>query len=293
MNRFGGTDDMKTNDFIKNILTVKDSLPRKQREFCDFLLENYHSIGLDSVSVIAKKASVGTTTVLRTISALGYNDFKDFKQSIHDCLLDLRTPTWWHFKNKDENLKSNPLTIQETWEEINYLQKLTLNENLISNIEGAVDIILKANVVNVLGLRTSKVAAILFENLINQFYPKVNQLSYDTHFVFDKIYHFNKGDILVVFALSPFTKMTLEAAKYCSDLGHPIILITDHNSSSIIPYADVVLQLLSNRNQYTMVPVISLIETLTIALGQKTADKSKKTLDDIGKLLVDKDIITL
>lgn len=284
---------MKTESFINNIILKKDSLPKQQRIFCNFLLENYYSIGLDSVSVMAQKASVGTTTVLRTVAALGYENFNDFKRDIHASVLELKTPYWYQFEDGSQNDSSQTESIENVWLEINQLHKLTLNEQLINNIEQAVEIILNANTTHVLGLRTSKAAAMLFENLVNGFYPNINQLSYDSHFVFDRIFNFKKGDVLLVIALSPFTKMTLDAAKYCHEQGHPIILITDHNSCSIIPFANIVLRTLSNKNQYSIVPVISLIETLTIALGKALATESRSTLDKIGKVLVEKEITTL
>ncbi len=277
-----------SDSLIERIVKTKNTLPKKQKAFCEFVLENYREIGLDSVNELSKKASVGTTTVLRTISALGYESFQEFKKDLHNFLMDLEKPVWWDFNSKDSSLS----VIEKSWNDINELQKITLNENLVVGINKTVELIKDSTRINVLGLRTSTVAAVYFENLINAFYPKVTQLSHDSHFIMEKIYHMQKGEILIIFALSPFTKLTLDAAKYCYELGHPIILVTDSHENSVVPFSDVVLYTYRAKKQYTIVPVISLIETITLALGNEV-ENSNKILDDIGKLLVKSNITTL
>ena len=70
---------MKDKNIVEEILEKKNDLPKKQRFFCDFVIENFRDIGLDGVSDMAEKSGVGNTTVLRTVNNLGYKNFNDFK----------------------------------------------------------------------------------------------------------------------------------------------------------------------------------------------------------------------
>src|SRR5690554_6384250 len=75
-------------------------------------------------------------------------------------------------------------------------------------------------------------------------------------------------------------------------LGHPIILVTDSHENSVVPFSDIVLYTYRGKKEDTIVPVSSLIETITLALGNEV-ENSNKILDDIGKLLVKSNITTL
>lgn len=284
---------MSNNKLISKILEKKDSLPKKQRIFCDFVIKNSRNIGLDGVSEMAKKAGVGNTTVLRTVKNLGYKNFTDFKKDIYTNSVDSRVPKWWNFERDEEYNDARESNVERIWEEINILQRVSMDQRLVKGIEKAVDLIRTSKTTHVFGLRTSRIAAIYFENLINQFYPKINQLSYEPHFIMDRLYHMKKGDVLVIIALSPFAQLSYEAAEYCKELGHPIILITDNDENSLKPFASIVLKTIRHESHYTMVPIISLIETITVIIGQNMKEESQSKLEDIGKLLAEKNITTI
>ncbi|MFD1851267.1 MurR/RpiR family transcriptional regulator [Oceanobacillus bengalensis] len=285
---------MSNKNIISRILEKKNGLPKKQRIFCDFVIENFRNIGLDGVSEMAEKAGVGNTTVLRAVKNLGYSNFNDFKKEIHALSIDSRVPKWWNFDQSEEKIGGGrESNIERIWDEINVLQRISLDDFLIEGIEETVELIISSETTHVFGLRTSRVAAIYFENLINQFYPKVNQLSYEPYFIMDRLYHMKKGDVVVIIALSPFTQLSYQAAKYCKELGHPIILITDDENNSLKAFASIVLKTIRHDEHYTMVPLISLIETITVMLGKHMKNDSQKKLEKIGQLLVEKNITTI
>ena len=63
---------------------MKDRLPKRQRQLCDYILKNYQSIGLITIKELASNAKVGISTVMRTINALGYENFNDLRKEIYD-----------------------------------------------------------------------------------------------------------------------------------------------------------------------------------------------------------------
>jgi DNA-binding MurR/RpiR family transcriptional regulator len=275
------------------IVSKKGFLPKKQRKLCEFIVENYKSMGVLTVSDLADKAGVGTTTVMRVIKALGYESFNDFKKEFHQYTINLGLSTWWHLQKSFSTDESEPSSsVNNSWKEIDALLNKTLNINLIENLNKAVQLILNKESVNILGLRTSKVIALYFEKLLSEFYPKTKQLSYDSEFVFDSISHFGKSDLLIIIALSPYTTLSMNVAEYCFEQGIPIILITDHYSCPVASYADVVLHTKASDKQYSIVPTIALIETLVIEIGKQTSEYSIQRLEKLGNLLKEKNITT-
>ena len=283
---------MDETNILDTILSKKDFLPNKQKILCEYIIENYKSIGFLSISVLAEKAGVGTTTILRVAKALGYESFQELKKEFQQFTVNSEDSTWWHLQKSflnDESDSEIP-AMAATWNEINYLLNETINHNLIEHMEKAVQLILQMDTINVLGLRTSKVAAIYFENLLGEFYPKTRQLSYDHEFIFDRILQFQKGNLLILIALSPFTTLSLKAAEYCYQQGHPFILITDNYACPVASYAEVVLYTKASDKQYSLVPTMALLETLVIEIGKQTSEHSIDHLQKLGDLLKEKDI---
>lgn len=284
---------MERENILDLIISKKDFLPNKQRQLCEFIVKNYTSMGILTISDLAEKANVGTTTVMRVMKALGYQSFNEFKKEFHQYTMNVGLSTWWHLQKSFSN-KNGELTtpVDSSWKEINQILNATLNKNFTDNIYKTVELILKKESVNILGLRTSKVIAVYFENLLSEFYPKVRQLSNDSDFIFDKVSLLSEQDLVIIIANSPFTTLSLDVAQYCYEHHIPIVLITDNYSCPIASYAEIVLHTKASNNQYSIVPAIALIESLVIEIGKQTSEYSIERLEKLGNLLKEKNITT-
>lgn len=278
-------------NILNKIVMIKETLPKKQKQLCNYIVENYNSIGMLTMAELAKEASVGTTTIVRTMKVLGYESFSDMRKELYEMTMENSLPTWWHMQKSfipKEESKEN--SILETWPEIVHLLDSTLNNSLVNNFRQAINLLLEAKRINILGLRASKGAAIYFAHLIEEFYPVTNQLSNDSEFIFDRIFQFNKGDVLFLIAHSPYTAQSIKAAKFCYERDYPIILVTDLLSCPITPYATIILKVESSNKQYSITPTIALLESIVIEIGRQTSSTSVKNLENLGNILKDKDV---
>lgn len=272
---------------LQSLIDIRENIPRQQKKLCDYIIENYQSIGVLTVSQLAAKAGVGTTTVMRLLKRLGYDSYNQMKKDLYELTINSNKNTWWHleksFKSTTKNNNSN--TLQNSLYEIVSILEKTLKDPLLENFYKSVDLILKANTIHILGLRSSVAAAIYFEHLLGGFYPKTKQLSHNSDYVFDRISQFEDGDLLFLITNSPFTNRSLEAAKFCSKQGHPLILVTDHLSCPASTYADVILLTEPSQKQYTIVPTITVLESIVIEVGRKTSETSIQQLNQLAQIL--------
>lgn len=279
-------------NILKKIIEKKDSLSKKQKQFCEFILDNYQNIEIYSINTMAEKSGVGTTTILRTINNFDYDSLNDFKLDIHKVRIESHAPTWWQF-DEDKNNENGDNKIRSVWNNINMLHRYSLDENLELSISDATKLMEQSTRINIFGLRTSRSVAIYLENSINQFYPKCNQLSYEPHFVFDRLYHMDSEEVIVIIALSQYTQLTYEVAQYAVEKNIPIILITDNKKNTLIPLAKIVMLLAQDDRHYSIVPAISLVETLTVYLGNHLDEDNQEALKNVGQLLAEKNITKL
>lgn len=283
-------DNQKTT--TNKIVEIKDSLPKKQRQLCDYILKNYQSIGLITVKELADNAKVGISTVMRTINALGYENFNDLRKDIYDE--SFSSESRWTLKKSITDIQKEEggvSTLVQVWKEsVNLLNK-SLDSNLMENFGIAIDIIEKASYINVLGTRPYKATALYFEQLLGEFFYRIKQLSHDTEVVFDRILQFEKDEILVVFAFEPYTNRVIDGVKLAYEQGNSIILITDYISCPIISYASVTLKVEVSKEQFSVVPIIALLEALVIEIGKRSSAESIKKLKRLEKTLIEKNVL--
>lgn len=88
-----------------------------------------------------------------------------------------------------------------------------------------------------------------------------------------------------------FNFSTSEAVKLAYELGHSIILITDHISCPIISYASVTLKVEVSEEQFSVIPIIALLDALVIEIGKRSSEESIKKLKRLEKTLIEKDVL--
>ena len=70
------------NNIIDKIIQIKDVPPKKQRMLCNYLAINYVDAGMMTVAELTQQSGVGTTTVMRLMKTLGYENYSDFKHDL-------------------------------------------------------------------------------------------------------------------------------------------------------------------------------------------------------------------
>jgi DNA-binding MurR/RpiR family transcriptional regulator len=270
---------------LDRIILIKERLPKKQKQLCDFIVKNYQSIGLMTIAELAKAAGVGTSTVLRVTNELSYDSYNKLRKELYEASLHSYQPTWWHLKNSFEKDENNIDTLPYVWQKAIGLLEQTLTEKLQKDFKKAVQLILNSRVTNIFGLRSSLAAALYFGYLTAEFLPNIKQLSLEGDFIFDRIFQIQKDEVMVIIAISPYTTRAIEAAQYCHEKNIPIILITDQLSCPIAAYATVILKTEASETQYSIVPAIALLEALVIELGRLTSDQSIQQLAELGEML--------
>ena len=67
---------------VDHIIEIKDSLPKKQRQLCNYIVLHSGEAGMMTVAELAQHAGVGTTTVMRLVQDLGYDSYNRLKRDI-------------------------------------------------------------------------------------------------------------------------------------------------------------------------------------------------------------------
>ncbi len=267
------------------ILNQRESLPKKQKSQCDYLIENYQSVGVLTIAELSEAAKVGTTTVMNLIKNLGYKSYSDIKKDIHEAAIQSTPSAYWYLQESFKNTDQSDHTLRKCLKETEIILNQTVTPSLLNEFELATQLLLKAKRVSILGLRSSKGLAIYMGLLLEEFYPEVQQLSYDTDFIFDRILRFTEDDVLLLIDNAPLSMMGIEVTEFCYKNSKPVILVTDHLASPAASYASVNLKTKASSKQYSVLPTILILEALVIELGRRTSETSIAKLQQVSDML--------
>lgn len=283
---------MKKN-VLDKILEIKDVLPKKQKLLCNYLALNYGKIGVMTVAELAENAGVGTTTVMRLTQLLGYSSYTQFKKDLTNLSLMQNSAPYRSLK---ESFTSDLMT-----ESSDVLKRVLLDASLVlenlynpsnaDQFEKAIQLFLDADTIFTMGLRSSKALALYFDYLIDRFYPKVTQLSYETEFIYDKVIgHMRPTDVLLIFNSYPCTKKSIHFGNFCHNAGIPIILVTNTRLNPLTKIANVVIDTNSVNSSSGDIALFAVVEALAAELGRRTAPASTESIEHIEQVLTGKDI---
>ncbi|MGG0411240.1 MurR/RpiR family transcriptional regulator [Peribacillus simplex] len=282
----------ENNNVLEHIIFIKDNLPNKQKQLCDYILQNHQDIEMFTVKELARNANVGTTTVLRLVKTLGYDSFFDLKKQFHEIQRDY-SDKWENvqasFGGNDED--KDYKTLSNVWQEGVQLLNKSLNPQLFENFRDAMDLIANAERINLLGLRPYKAVAIYLELLIEEFHSNTRQLSYDSESMFERILQFKENEVMIVFGFSPYPQRTIDAASVAYKQGIPIVLITDYLSCPISAFSKVILKVETGERYFTIMPIIALVEAIVVELGKRNSKTSIQQITNLVETLKEKKVI--
>jgi DNA-binding MurR/RpiR family transcriptional regulator len=270
------------NDVKKRIKSKLANLTKSQKTIADYIVENPQKFALCSVRELEKELRVSKSTIVRLAQVLGYDGFyelkSEFLEEIRNNLGPIRRYKTF-LSEPHEKLNFIKLIADET---INNIQK-TLQLIDDAQYKNALDLIKKANHVYVIGVGISSCLAEMATYLFNRVSINSSFMSYGALKFTEQIVNISKNDLIFAFTFPPYSKETIEAARYAKEKAIKVISITDKVTSDIVQYSDVFIQIsvesitISN----SIMSVLVLLYSMIAQLGDELKNKTLKTIEAI------------
>lgn len=267
-------------------------LPPKQRLVCRFITENYRKIPFLTVEELAVEAGTSPATVVRVVAELGYDKYQKLKDEVTQTLIAQASTTRTEFEYVWAD-KSNENMLQRI-AQVNIANiKGILNDDLLKNFGKSVDILSSAKRIKILGLRSSRSAALYLGLLLREFMSNVSTVpSLGSDEMYDEIFDITPED--AVFAISYgarfYARRTIDAVKFIKAREIPVILLTDEVKNPAVPFADCVLLVPYTQHHFSLAAVITVLDSIIAEIGKRNPENSKKKLRLLWQTLASGDI---
>ena len=275
---------------LERLLKNRAALSGKQLQLLDYLLNNINQMSNTSVAEVSKQSGVGKATIFRMLRYAGYDSFVEFKLDLSDYI-ERTTPTaYWQVQKMLETNTSNGAlgkVLAYTTATIEMLN----DKHMEDKFSHVIDLMLAAPCIGVLGCRSSRIMAKYFESILLPTSLDVSMLSADEMFVFEKVYKLPPHSVVLSLARWPYTQLTIRATELAHELGHTIILLTNHEECQAKELATEMLVMPRIEDSYSLVPFVMAIEAIGYEICARTSHKTKERINMLDKLLEKNDML--
>lgn len=266
----------------KDILSVisrnSAGFSKGQRQIARFITENYDKAAFMTAGKLGKTVGVSESTVVRFAAELGYDGYPGMRKALQEMIRNRLTSLQRIEVAKglfdDQDILHAVLTSDMEKLEI------TREETNQESFNLAVEKILQANHVYILGMRSSSSLASFMGYYLNLLRDNVSVL-HDSAYgeVYEQVMRVQEGDVFIGISYPRYSSRTVKAMRYAHGMGAHVIGITDGENSPFVGIADTNLFARSDMVSFldSLVAPLSLINALIVAVGLKTDDKLSNT----------------
>lgn len=269
-----------------------ETFPSQQGSVCRAVLENFQEVAFMTVEQLARRAEVSPATVMRTIGRLGYSSFTHFLNDLQKTLISTSSPLWWQLEDSWGEKAADGILRSVSQDNIGNIHA-SMTEHLSHSFERARDLLLGAESIHVLGLRSTKGLAVYFHSMLHQFLGHVHLIGpCGSDEMFAELFNMSKHDVLFAISLGGphFAIRTVQAVQFAKEQGIPVILLTSSLTNPGIPAATELLHVPVHSTHYSLIPAVNVIEALIVEIGRHFQDQATDRLRRLGKVLVENKI---
>ena len=279
------------NDLITKIQSELPGFSKGQKQIARFILEHYDKAAFMTASRLGVTVGVSESTVVRFATELGYDGYPHLQRALQEMIRNKLTSVQ-RMEVAGDRMGGRDV-LQTVLHADTDMIRVTLDEIDRDAFQGAVDALMGAKRIYILGVRSSSALAsflgfyfnLLFENVTLVHTNSVSE-------IFEQVLRVGPGDVLFGISFPRYSKRTLSAMKYARDRGARVIALTDSQLSPLARVADHVLLARSDIASFvdSLVAPLSVINALIVAVGMSRRDEIEHTFNKLERIWEEYDV---
>lgn len=267
-------------DLITRIEESMDSFSKSQKLLARFIISEYDRAAYMTASALGAEVGVSESTVVRFANEMGFEGYPQFQQQIRESVrVRLTSVQRINVANeKSDGVELIHRVLAADAERI----RSTIDTIDTAEFERAMDMILKARNIYILGMRSSAILAEFMNYYFELLFDNVRLIRpAGGGEIFEHIMKLREDDVLISISFPRYTRGTAYATQYAAETGAGVIAITDNMSSPIVPHSDVALIVKSEMASFvdSLVAPMSLINAMIAYIGKKKQPEVTSTLE--------------
>ena len=272
-------------DILAVIQENMHTFSKGQKRIANFILDSYDKAAFMTASKLGKRVGVSESTVVRFAAELGYDGYpymqRTLQKMIRNRLTSVQRIEVANDRLGDQDLLS--MVLQSDIEKI----RLTLEELDRSSFEKAVEAIVSARRIYIIGVRSSASIATFLTFYFNLIFDNVVEVTANTASeVFERLLRVGEGDVVIGVSFPRYSSRTVQAMNFARDRGAVTVAITDSDTSPLAPICTYSLKARSDMASFvdSLVAPLSLVNALLVAVSRKRGDDLANTFQTLEQI---------
>ncbi len=271
-----------TNDLLNRINSKYSSMSKGHKLLATYITDNYDKAVFLTAAKMGETVGVSESTVVRFATSLGYKGYPEFQRSLEELV-----------RNKLNSVQRMEVTYGRISQSKILETVLTSDAEKIKNtlekmdndvFEQAVDSILKAKRIYIVGIRSCAPLASFLAFYLNLMFDDVRLLTTNSNSeLFEQMVRIDRDDVIIGISFPRYSMRTLKALEFANNRNAKVITITDSIHSPMNLYSSCNLIAESDMASIvdSLVAPLSVINALIVALCMKKQKNVAKTLTEL------------
>lgn len=273
----------------KNVLTrIEQQLPemsKSHKKIGGYILNHFDKAVFMTAAQLGKELQISESTVVRFAYALGFSGYPQFQKELEVCVQNRLSGKEGMGESYYGRSQSEILTsvMKADMEKLQH----TIEHLDAAAFEMAVEMILSAETVYVMGLRSNEPLAGFLHFYLNMIRRNVVLLSTTSVTeTFEQMMYINEKDCFIGISFPRYSMRTLKAMEFANDRNARVIALTDNINSPMNLYSSCNLCARSDMVSIvdSLVAPLSVINALVVALVLKCPGEVRRNMETLEKV---------
>lgn len=279
----------------KNLLVIMEErmseFSKGQKRIARYILDHYDKAAYMTASRLGSIVEVSESTVVRFAIEVGFDGYPEMQRALQELIrtrltavqrVDVTNSLIGDDDVLDKILGADAEKIRRTLDEIDR-----------KSFETAVDKIVSAKSIYIIGVRSSSTLAGFLNFNLRMILDNVKFVQTTSGSeMFEQIMNIGPDDVLIAISFPRYSKRIINAVEYASSTGADVISITDSGQSSIAAGADQLLLARSDMVSFvdSLVAPLSIINAVIVAVARKKPDEVRERLEKLEHIWDEYDV---
>ena len=256
-----------------------------QKLIANYIMNSYDKAAFMTASKLGKTVNVSESTVVRFAVELGYDGYPSMQKALQEMIRNKLTSVQRIEVANDRfgNQEILSMVLQSDIEKI----RTTLEEVDKTAFQGAVDAILGAKNIYILGVRSSAAIATFLSFYFNLMFDNVHHIHTSSNAeMFEQKIGIDKDDVVIGISFPRYSSRTVKAMKFAYDRGATVIALTDSLAAPIARNATHTLIAMSDMVSLvdSLVAPLSVVNALIVACSYRKEEAISKTFANLEEI---------
>ena len=273
-------------DDILAILEEKEpKFSKGQRRIAGYITESYDKAAFMTASRLGKTVGVSESTVVRFAVELGFDGYPEMQKAMQEMVMN-RLTSVQRIEVANDRIGNQDVLAKVLQADADKLRQ-TAETISRENFQTAVNVILKARRIYLLGVRSAAPLANFAGYYMNYMFEDVRVITVSgAGEMFENLVGISPEDVVIAFSFPRYSSATLKAAQYCRGIGATVIGITNSHVSPLAANSDYVLIAKSDMVSLvdSLVAPLSVVNALLVALAAARETEVQKSLSTLERV---------